>query len=96
MRSVRLRHQLLDDVIEDLVRHVLPCQGLWSCHSMDRHGLRDTAMLQGHEDEQEIATVHEGGRPEPGTIDFLAGLPNMISGEAHLVRNARPLIRARS
>ena len=54
-------------------------------------------MLQGHEeDEQEIATVHEGGRPEPGTIDFLAGLPNMISGEAHLVRNARPLIRARS
>ena len=63
---------------------------------MDRHGLRDTAMLQGHEDEQEIATVHEeGGRPEPGTIDFLAGLlPDMICGEAHLVRNARPLIRA--
>ena len=64
---------------------------------MDRQGLRGTAMLQGHEDEQEIATEHEeGGRPEPGTIDFLAGLPNMISGEAHLVRNARPLIRARS
>ena len=36
IRSVRLRQQLLDDVIEDLVLHVLLCQRLWSCHSMDR------------------------------------------------------------
>ena len=59
IRSVRLRQQLLDDVIEDLVRHVLLRHRLWSCHSMiGKQGLRDTAMLQGHEeDEQEIATV---------------------------------------
>ena len=65
MRSVLLGLQLLDDVIEDLVGHVLPCQGvrMTRCHSrIGKDSVRGTATLQGHVHEQEIAAVHEWGR----------------------------------